>query len=413
LGQELVDAAKAPSTTESFSADHARRLAELNPNHLPIRSGDVELQKLFSTPFDDTELFLNTRGSGEVLSAGLGGIAATPFRGKVQSAITGYWDAALTASGTGRADLLEEKLGTIRGLLTDVRKDPTYIAAELRNVARMANGGAGLAGQFFAGHETVDGVVMPSRIEAAAGSVLTGDALTFGSLMSPVGNAAMAMRSSSNAMGGVLAMQSLSDPDVVNNNLRSMANHQVLAPGGVQMYAYDFAMRRDTSSSLAMVLGSPAAMAAADAAVGLITRTTQGALASIRAADVRLNPFMPEQALSRGGPAAIPSAPEGVVYLRTDRSGNLAPYGGQANSEARYLQRQAEHARNHPDADFEFAIVRRAQPGVELDIAEHNFIQELTGGVAARKSPLVSNKVDPMGAARRALYGLPEPRTYP
>ena len=44
---------------------------------------------------------------------------------------------------------------------------------------------------------------------------------------------------------------------------------------------------------------------------------------------------------------------------------------------------------------------------------EHNFIQELTGGVAARKSPLVSNLKDPVGAARRAELGLPEPRSRP
>jgi len=48
-----------------------------------------------------------------------------------------------------------------------------------------------------------------------------------------------------------------------------------------------------------------------------------------------------------------------------------------------------------------------------LDIAEHNFVQSLTGGVAARKSPLVSNKVDPVGPARRQENGLPEPDLEP
>jgi hypothetical protein len=107
------------------------------------------------------------------------------------------------------------------------------------------------------------------------------------------------------------------------------------------------------------------------------------------------------------------AVPEGVVYLRTDRTGGILPYGGQAKSEARFFERQTEHARAHPDADFEFTIVRRAEPGVQLDIAEHNFIQQLTGGVAARKSPLVSNLKDPVGAARRAELGLPEPRRNP
>jgi hypothetical protein len=107
------------------------------------------------------------------------------------------------------------------------------------------------------------------------------------------------------------------------------------------------------------------------------------------------------------------SPPAGVVYLRTDGSGNLAPYGGQASSEARFLERQREHSRDFPDSDFDFVIVSRAEPGVQLDIAEHNFIQRLTGGVAARYSPLVSNRVDPMGFERRVQYGLPHPRKEP
>jgi hypothetical protein len=105
--------------------------------------------------------------------------------------------------------------------------------------------------------------------------------------------------------------------------------------------------------------------------------------------------------------------PEGVVYLRTDRFGGIKQYGGQTKSEARFIERQAEHARAHPEADFEYSMVRRAKPGEQLDIAEHEFIQELTGGVAARKSTLVSNLKDPVGARRRAEFGLPEPRRDP
>ncbi len=101
--------------------------------------------------------------------------------------------------------------------------------------------------------------------------------------------------------------------------------------------------------------------------------------------------------------------PAGIVYSRVDLNGNVLPYGGQAQSEARFLQRQIEHARNYPDADFEFSIVARANPGVELDVAEHQYIQELTGGVRASKSPLVSNLRDPVGPARRPGLGLPEP----
>ncbi|HEX8223317.1 MAG TPA: hypothetical protein VF605_05830, partial [Allosphingosinicella sp.] len=107
--------------------------------------------------------------------------------------------------------------------------------------------------------------------------------------------------------------------------------------------------------------------------------------------------------------AAADAAPQGVVYLRTDLSGTLAPYGGQALSEARFLARQAEHARANPNARFTFDIVDRARPGLDLDIAEHRFIQMLTGGQRARTSPAVSNRVDPVGPARRRANGLPEP----
>ncbi|GGF42677.1 hypothetical protein GCM10011519_15710 [Marmoricola endophyticus] len=73
-----------------------------------------------------------------------------------------------------------------------------------------------------------------------------------------------------------------------------------------------------------------------------------------------------------------PHVPEGIVYRRTDLLGSK-PYIGQAKSEARYLSRQAEHARAHPDADFEFEVVGRANPGRELDRMEEFFIRREGG----------------------------------
>lgn len=108
--------------------------------------------------------------------------------------------------------------------------------------------------------------------------------------------------------------------------------------------------------------------------------------------------------------AAESVVPEGLVYLRTDITGKLAPYGGQAINDSRFLARQAEHARAFPESEFKFSIIDRANPGSALDIAEHNYIQELTGGVAARRSSAVSNLRDPVGVARRPVFGLPEPK---
>jgi hypothetical protein len=45
---------------------------------------------------------------------------------------------------------------------------------------------------------------------------------------------------------------------------------------------------------------------------------------------------------------------------------------------------QGEHARAHPDTDFDFEIMGRVEPGEALDVLEPNTIQEMTEGVAAR-----------------------------
>jgi hypothetical protein len=72
--------------------------------------------------------------------------------------------------------------------------------------------------------------------------------------------------------------------------------------------------------------------------------------------------------------------PRGIVYLRTDLTGGLRPYVGQAQSADHYLARQIVHARNFPSSDFRFSIIDRANPGTNLTIAEHRAIQSITGG---------------------------------
>src|SRR5207249_3544063 len=99
---------------------------------------------------------------------------------------------------------------------------------------------------------------------------------------------------------------------------------------------------------------------------------------------------------SAGSAAAEKVASEGIVYLRTDVTGKLAPYVGQVINNKRYIARQIEHAKAFPKSEFRFDIVDRADPGVQLDIAEHNFIQGVTGGVRARRSRSVSNDKDPI-----------------
>ncbi|HET7179034.1 MAG TPA: hypothetical protein VFI14_04880, partial [Chryseosolibacter sp.] len=55
-----------------------------------------------------------------------------------------------------------------------------------------------------------------------------------------------------------------------------------------------------------------------------------------------------------GGKLLDKAINKGVVYLRTDATGGLKPYVGQAKNAERYAARQAEHARANPKADFSF-----------------------------------------------------------
>jgi len=109
--------------------------------------------------------------------------------------------------------------------------------------------------------------------------------------------------------------------------------------------------------------------------------------------------------LGSGQPGA-----NGIVYLRIDTTGGLAPYYGQAISPSRYRARQGEHARAFPSSRFQYSIADQALPGRPLTTAEQNAIQGLTGGVSAGSSPFVSNQRNPVGPARRPAWGLPEPK---
>jgi hypothetical protein len=75
----------------------------------------------------------------------------------------------------------------------------------------------------------------------------------------------------------------------------------------------------------------------------------------------------------------------GIVYRRTDLNGSK-PYVGQSKSLDRFIARQAEHARANPDADFEYEVLGRAEPGSELDRLEEYWIREL-GGPTSRGNP--------------------------
>ncbi len=65
-------------------------------------------------------------------------------------------------------------------------------------------------------------------------------------------------------------------------------------------------------------------------------------------------------------------------------------------SEERFGKRQSEHARKHPDADFEFTIVDRGKPGKDLTVKEQKHI-DIRGGAKTKKNPngKLSNQRNP------------------
>src|SRR6266567_5691689 len=81
--------------------------------------------------------------------------------------------------------------------------------------------------------------------------------------------------------------------------------------------------------------------------------------------------------------AAVSQEGEGIVDERVDANGGT-PYVGQAKSESRFLERQAEHARANPDSDFSYEVRGRAEPGEQLDRMEEHYIRE--GGGPTNKS---------------------------
>ena len=91
----------------------------------------------------------------------------------------------------------------------------------------------------------------------------------------------------------------------------------------------------------------------------------------------------------------VTAVEDGVIYLRRDVTGALKDYVGQAESPARFLARQAEHAEDFPGSSFEFHVLDRASAGEALDVAEESWIR--AGG-----GP--TNKMNPNGGLSNGRY---------
>src|SRR5260370_38842167 len=83
---------------------------------------------------------------------------------------------------------------------------------------------------------------------------------------------------------------------------------------------------------------------------------------------------------------------EGIIYNRTDANGGVDPYYGQAENAGRYAQRQAEHDREFPNADFEFDPVDAGRPGRDLDFIEQWWISANGGARSQNPNTPLSNQ---------------------
>jgi RHS repeat-associated protein len=80
---------------------------------------------------------------------------------------------------------------------------------------------------------------------------------------------------------------------------------------------------------------------------------------------------------------------EGIVYKRTNKTGE--DYIGQAKNEERFKERQKEHDRSNPDAEYKFKEEGRAEPGKELNILEQKKINK-NGGLQKDGGPLQNKR---------------------
>jgi hypothetical protein len=96
---------------------------------------------------------------------------------------------------------------------------------------------------------------------------------------------------------------------------------------------------------------------------------------------------------------------DGVVYLRRDTTGALEDYVGQAKNAERFEARQAEHAAEHPGSTFEFTELDHAKPGLDLDVAEENWIRAGGGPGGHGRPGDLSNARFQMSDARYKAAG--------
>ncbi|MFD8022588.1 ricin-type beta-trefoil lectin domain protein [Streptomyces lavendulae] len=100
---------------------------------------------------------------------------------------------------------------------------------------------------------------------------------------------------------------------------------------------------------------------------------------------------------------STPPSPDGVIYLRTDLNTG-EEYIGQAINWDRYLARQREHAKDHPNASFTFEVVDRGVAGTDLDVLEESWMRA-GGGKRTVPGSVLTNKRVQMSEKRYKAAG--------
>lgn len=90
------------------------------------------------------------------------------------------------------------------------------------------------------------------------------------------------------------------------------------------------------------------------------------------------------------------------IYEFPDQTAGGKTYVGQSGNIPGRLKTHERNGRLQPGSETTMSMEGGK---IAREIAEHERIQELTGGTPARQSPNVANKVDPIGPNRQHLLG--------
>jgi RHS repeat-associated protein len=108
----------------------------------------------------------------------------------------------------------------------------------------------------------------------------------------------------------------------------------------------------------------------------------------------------PEGQSARGASVAAKAEVKGGTYEFPDKKAGGTKYVGETDDFGRRLGQHEKSGRLEPGTETRSPI---DGDKTTREIAEHRRIQEITGGVPARKSDAVSNKKDPIGSKRQHL----------